>query len=159
VLQKTVYCCVRRGITWLLPLCCVTVHALYSHGTCAEMKESLSVLLRCLLGYSPWAHQSLSNNALSKFVTIWYEVQKKKTLSDVGYIQICRVHLCHWLPYREGNCAGIFLFIADSSSSSSSSSTSIRPSGLLRFHSIFLTVFLGFFSHVVCSSNGCLGFC
>jgi hypothetical protein len=39
------------------------------------------------------------------------------------------------------------------------SSSSIRPSGLLQFHSIFLTVFLGFFSRVVCSSKGCLGFC
>jgi hypothetical protein len=39
-----------------------------------------------------------------------------------------------------------------SSSSSYSSSSSIRASGLLRFHSIFLTVFLGFFFHVVCSS-------
>jgi hypothetical protein len=42
---------------------------------------------------------------------------------------------------------------------SSSSSSSIRPSGLLRFHSIFLTAFLGFFSHVVYSSKDCLGFC
>jgi hypothetical protein len=39
--------------------------------------------------------------------------------------------------------------------SSSSSSPRIRPSGLLLFHSIFLTVFLGFFSHMVCSSKSC----
>jgi hypothetical protein len=38
-------CCVTRGIMWLLLLCCITVHVLYSHDTCAEMKESLSLLL------------------------------------------------------------------------------------------------------------------
>jgi hypothetical protein len=35
----------------------------------------------------------------------------------------------------------------------------IRPGGLLRFHPIFLTVFQGFFFHVVCSAKVCLGFC
>lgn len=42
---------------------------------------------------------------------------------------------------------------------SSSYLTSIRPRDLLRFHSIFSTVFLGFFFYVVCRAKDCLGFC
>jgi hypothetical protein len=40
----------------------------------------------------------------------------------------------------------------------SQTSSSIRPGGLVRFHSIFLTVFLCFFFHVVCNANVCLEF-
>jgi hypothetical protein len=64
VAENGLYSCVRRGITWSLPLCCVIAHALYSHSTCAETKESLSVLLTSyLLGYRATATQAVHGPA------------------------------------------------------------------------------------------------
>jgi hypothetical protein len=77
IAENGVYYCVRRSITWSLPMCCVTVHALYSLCTCAETKNRC--LYYCVIPVgvpryrhprSPWFHRSLSSNAFSKSVKL-----------------------------------------------------------------------------------------
>jgi hypothetical protein len=91
-------------------------------------------------------HTRTHYNVRVSFTYFIWKPTSLKCLNSVFLHIVLSIHL------RE-NSLEEMLYVSVKSSSSSSN---IRPSGLLRFHSIFLTVFLGFFSHVVCSSKGCL---
>jgi hypothetical protein len=65
IAENGFYCCVTRGITWLLLLCCVTVHSLYSNPLCMDTKVPLPQY--CCAAHTPErAHRGTAQQCLEQ---------------------------------------------------------------------------------------------